>query len=91
MMLGNLSIKEIEKRLGIDFPIECINFMQKTKQETATNIKKNKWHCFDIPFVLVCGNIEIAQKIYDYLLPLTKKMKTQLQISIQNNLTNKQE
>jgi len=82
MMLGNLCIKSIEKRTGVVFPKELIEFMEKTYQSKATDIEKRKWHCFDIPFNLVCGDKETAENIYKYLKPLSSDFVEQMQISI---------
>ena len=83
-MLGNLSIEEIEGRLGIEFPETIREFMKISKQDTANNIKPGKWHCFDIPFNLVCGDMATAQKIYDSVKDRSKECKTMLQFSIQD-------
>jgi cell wall assembly regulator SMI1 len=48
IMLGNQSVSQIEKRLGIEFPEEIREFMNKTHQSEASNIAKGKWHCFDL-------------------------------------------
>jgi hypothetical protein len=79
--LGNLSVSDMEQRLGVVFPEELKIFMRETRQELASELEKNKWHCFDCPFILVCENKEMAEKIYSLLLPQTKNMKTQLNIS----------
>jgi len=60
MMLGNQSIDQIEERIGIKFPANIRIFMEKTRQNNANNIKKGKWHCFDIPFCMLCGDRETA-------------------------------
>ena len=52
--LGNLTIDEIEKRSGVDFGDDLKKFMNKTHQHEASNIKPGMWHCFDIPFLLLC-------------------------------------
>jgi hypothetical protein len=83
-MLGNLSVSQIENRLGIEFPDEIKEFMKKTHNPSATNIAKGKWHCFDIPFVMVCGDLEVATKIYDSLKDKSDQCKEPLQFSIQN-------
>lgn len=83
MMLGNLSVKEIEERLGIEFPKETKDFMQSTRQENANNIGLGQWHCFDIPFMIVCGDMETALKIYEPLKPFSSQCKCPLQFSIQ--------
>ena len=64
-MLGNLKIEQIEKRLGFDFPDETRDFMKSSHQETASNIASGKWHCFDLPFHMVCGDMATAGKIYN--------------------------
>ena len=69
--LGNLSIKEIEKRAGFEFPKELVDFMKPRRQQEASNIAVDRWHCFDIPFVLECGDLETAKKIYSYLQPFS--------------------
>lgn len=42
MMLGNLTVQEIEKRLGIDFPEKVKKLMEKTMQPNAQHIVKGK-------------------------------------------------
>ncbi len=81
-MLGNLKIEEIEKRSGIEFTKELKDYMKVRKQESASNIKRGKWHCFDIPFVLLCGDLETATNIHDHLKTFSSEFKEQLQISI---------
>lgn len=80
--LGNLDIEEIERRSGVEFPQELKDYMSDKKQESASNIAEGKWHCFDIPFVLVCGGRNMAEHIYKYLAPMSKDFKEQLQIAL---------
>jgi len=82
IMLGNLSVSQIEKRLGIEFPEEIKEFMKKTHQSKASNITKGKWHCFDMPFCLVCGDIDTATKIYNSVKDRNNEIKETLPISI---------
>ena len=83
IMLGNLSVNQIENRLGITFPKDIKEFMENTHQDKAGNIAIGKWHCFDIPFNLVCGDIETATKIFNALKDKSKECKCQLQFSLQ--------
>ena len=55
------------------------------KQENAdtSKLKKDEWHCFDLPFTMVCGSMDLAQKVYDKLKPQQSDIKTPLRISIQ--------
>jgi hypothetical protein len=73
----------MEERLGIKFPDELVAYMKDKHQDNAGTLAKDKWHCFDIPFVLACENREMAAIIYDHLKPFTDDMKDQLGISIQ--------
>ena len=84
MMLGNLTVSQIEKRLGIDFPEDVREFMRKTHQPRAERIEKGKWHCFDIPFNLVCGDVEVAAKIFESVKDKSSECKEQLQFSLSN-------
>jgi len=82
ILLGNLSIGQIEKRLGIEFPEQTRAFMENSHQSNANNIKNGEWHCFDIPFTLVCGDIETATKIYKSVKGKASECKEALQFSI---------
>ena len=82
MMLGNLKITEIEKRIGIDFPEDVRKFMNDTHQANAGSIKTGKWHCFDIPFHIVCGDMKTAEKIYNSVKARASEVKKQLAFSI---------
>lgn len=84
MMLGNLTIEQIEERIGINFTEEIRNFMKENHQEEANNIKNGKWHCFDLPFNLVCGDVETATKIYNSVKDRAKEIKEPLKFSICN-------
>jgi hypothetical protein len=83
IMLGNLSVKQIEERLGIDFPKDIKEFMEESHQSSASNVEKGKWHCFDIPFCLVSGDIETAIKIFNSVKDKADKCKETLQFAIQ--------
>lgn len=80
--LGNFSVKDMENRLGIKFPEELVSYLSDKHQDSAGKLAKDKWHCFDIPFVLVCENKEMAVIIYNHLKPLTNDMKVPIQIAI---------
>lgn len=82
IMLGNLTVAEIEKRAGVEFSEELKQLMEKTHQSEASNIADGKWHCFDIPFSLVCGGMPLAQQIYDHLKAESSNFKEPLQIAL---------
>ena len=81
-MLGNLNVEEMENRLGIEFPKEIKEFMKENWQLEANDVKPGKWHCFDIPFNLVCGDMATAQKIFDSVKEKSSLCKAVLQFSI---------
>jgi hypothetical protein len=82
--LGNVSVEEIERRAGVVFPVELVSYLNDRRQQDAGHLAKDKWHCFDIPFVLVCENIDMAKEAYKHLKPLSSSFKEELQISVQN-------
>lgn len=81
-MLGNLSVSQIEKRLGIEFPEEIREFMEETRHQNANDIPTGKWHCFDIPFNIVCGDMETAIKIFESVKHRSDECKKPLQFSL---------
>lgn len=83
IMLGNLSVSQIEERLGIEFPEDTRELMKNTHESNASHVPNGKWHCFDIPFNLVCGDIDIATKIFNSVKDQSDKCKCALEFSIQ--------
>ena len=62
IMLGNLTVEEIEYRLDISLSEEDKKTLKDSWQQKAENIESGKWHCFDIPFMIVCGDKQTAMK-----------------------------
>lgn len=69
IMLGNLPVSEIERRLSIELKEEDRKVFNENRQETVnrTPLAEGKWHCFDIPFLLMCDREETARKMADIL------------------------
>lgn len=85
ILLGNVSIEGMEKRLGINFPDELKILMSESRQEDVSKpIAEGKWHCFDIPFVLVCGGEGLTKIVHEYLAPLSSQMKKSIRIATSN-------
>lgn len=83
MMLGNLSPQDIEKRLQITLTDDERKTLEESRQENVSiPIATDKWHCFDIPFMIVAGSMDMAIKIRDILAKYQKEMKGQVQIGI---------
>ena len=56
IMLGNLSVKDIETRLGITLSAEDVAVLQEKRQENVSvPLASGKWHCFDIPFMFMAA------------------------------------
>lgn len=83
IFLGNLTIEEIQHRAGVTFPDALIDYMKDRHQDKAENIESGKWHCFDMPFSLACGDMETATVIHNHLKPLSSQFKEPLSISLQ--------
>ena len=82
IMLGNLTLKQIEERTGISVSDSDRAELNGMRQEKAENIAPEKWHCFDLPFVLVCGDKPTAEKVVKILSAYDwSKAKQALQIS----------
>ena len=80
--LGNLSVSDIEQRLGIELKEEERELLKSTHQAKADDIEDGKWHCFDIPFIISCGDVEMAGKIVEILTPYAEQFKQQIQIGL---------
>ena len=83
IMLGNFSTEQLQIILGIELSKEESDLLESMRQNEASNIAKDKWHCFDMPFVLICGSMDTAIKVHEVLLPYSEKMKRQIKISIE--------
>lgn len=81
IMLGNQTPEQIEKRLHISFTDEHKKELRDSWQQKAESIADGKWHCFDIPFVFVCGDIETAKKWRDVFMTYDLSNAEMFQIS----------
>ena len=82
-MLGNLSIRQIERRMGIEFPTELKEILSKYHQSNVSiPIAEGFWHCFDLPFTMVCGGKDLSQLVFDHLSPMQDIISTPLHIAV---------
>lgn len=82
IMLGNLSLKQIEERTGISISSQDKEILGEMRQDRAENIAFGQWHCFDLPFMIVCGDKPTAEKVVKILSQYDwTKSKQALQIS----------
>jgi len=89
-MLGNLSVAQIEERLGIELTEAERSELTASRQEPVNDvpIAPDKWHCFDLPFTIVCGSREMATKVCGILSPYSSQMKCRLQVVIDDGRAN---
>lgn len=81
MMLGNLSLETMEQRAGVIFPEAFKSKMSGCRQENVSiPIAIGKWHCFDMPFCLVCGGKELQMFVAEQLSPLGADFKQPLSV-----------
>lgn len=82
IMLGNLTIEEMENRLGITLSDEHRQIFTETRQESVNNtpLACGCWHCFDIPFMLVCDAKETAMRFRDIIQQYTITKNVMFQI-----------
>jgi len=81
IMLGNQTPEQIEKRLSITLSEEHKRQLMETWQQKAEDIASGMWHCFDIPFMMVCGDSETAAKWRDVFLSYDLSKAERFQIS----------
>ena len=69
MMLGNISVLQMEHRLCITLSDEDRAFLEDRRQEpiNATDLGPGKFHIFDIPFMILCDTKATAKTIVDIL------------------------
>lgn len=85
IMLGNLSVKDIETRLGVTFSPEDVAALQEARQENVSiPLESGKWHCYDIPFMFMTATQEDALKFVGIFEKYTAKMKGKFQIGFLN-------
>lgn len=67
IMLGNQTVSDIERRLHITLTEEQREMLNSSRQETVngTPLAEGKWHCYDIPFIMVCDTVDTATKMRD--------------------------
>jgi hypothetical protein len=83
IFLGNLSLDQMQSRLGIRLSEEEIQAFPNRQDNVSMRLAPNTWHCFDIPFFIECDSMETAQRVYDIMKKYGDKMKTTIQVGIQ--------
>lgn len=66
--LGNLSLQRLAKEHQFEISDEDVAKLQPFHQDNAdVKAGKKEFHIFDIPRVIHCGTMEMAQMLYDVL------------------------
>ena len=82
IFLGNLTVSQMENRLGIKLTDEERTELESCHEDTCDKVQGNDvWHCYDIPFEMVVGSKTVADKVYKILFPYSSEMKYQLRVS----------
>ncbi len=66
--LGNLSVSQLESRTGITLSEADRAFMGANRQENTTPLEIGKWHCYDIPFLIMTHDRQTAITYRDMLM-----------------------
>jgi hypothetical protein len=82
LYLGNLTVRQMEDRLGIKFTDTEKEFLTKSRKSRISDIGKDNWHCYDIPFVMECGSMEFATDVYNLLKHHQDQIIEPMQIAI---------
>lgn len=82
--LGNLSTEEIEKRIGITLSKQEREELEAMREQNTAKVHgRDVWHCYDIPFELVCGTYDAAKRVWDIFVPHVDEMTGRLNISVE--------
>ena len=80
MKIGDFNTTDIEKKLNITLSDTDRDKLEGMRQSKANDIIPGKWHCFDMPFQILCGDKGTASLVYDILAPYRAQMKGIIQI-----------
>lgn len=81
ILLGNLTISEMERRCGITLTENERKTLEDLREETISEVRgNNKIHIYDMPFLIECGNAEARETVIDIIMPYAGELKTRLQV-----------
>ena len=80
LRLGNLSVDDLERRLGVSLSESDRQFLEAARQNTAHVEEPDKLHIFDMPFSIICGSEELSKKVLAILLPHSGKVNETIEI-----------
>lgn len=80
---GNLTIEEMERRLGINLTTPERAQLIAIRQDITRDLGPEKIHIFDSPFTICCGSVETAHKVMEILSPYSEQMACKIGVSLQ--------
>ena len=63
ILLGNFDTARMASEMGIELSDEDKNNLESMRQDDAQEITPGKFHCFDIPRTILCGDMETVYKV----------------------------
>lgn len=82
LLLGNLTVNQMIKQLGINITNEEKELLENMRCDNANSIPENKFHCFDMPFVIHAGSKSVGSKLYDILSKYQNDMVCSIRVDI---------
>lgn len=83
IMLGNLSLTQIQKRLGIELSADDIMRFPHRQENVSKRLDEYTWHCFDIPFLIECDSEDTAKSVLGIFQSYASKIREPIQIAWQ--------
>lgn len=79
--LGNLTFRELAEKHQFTLTEEELATLEALRQDDASVEKgTDKYHIFDMPRVIVCGNEDTQHKVVDVLMKHAGEIKGEIQI-----------
>ena len=85
--MGNFTTAQMASEMGIKLSAEDAKTLEAMRQDDAQNILQGRYHCFDAPRMIVCGDLDTCRKVHSIL--SRYKVKGQWQIATSQDATAK--
>ena len=87
--MGNFTTAQMASEMGIELSAEDAKALDAIRQDDAQNIKPGRYHCFDVPRMLVCGDLPTCYLVHDilakYLIKGRWQIATTKDVAAKNN------
>lgn len=84
--LGNLTINQMEQRLGITLTDDERKFFLSTHKDNCNSLGSDEWHCYDIPFMFAAGSVAFLKRCIKILSPYGSQCKCAMQMGVDSNI-----